>query len=943
MKVIGLRIRLTADGKELKGEIANASKSVQQLGRDAKEAGGKSERGAIGVGKLGREAKKTALKTKKLTGSLAEETRVANRASRSMKDFAGTLAVVQGPLGPLAGRVGALGAVFGRVSGMALAATAGVTAFSVVMSKSIGAAANYNSQMNRLRALIRGTGGAAGLTAQEIDAFSISLGENTLTSATAVRDAAGMLLSFRSISGSQFKETLSLSQDLAATMRTDLRGAAVQLAKALEQPEIGLTMLRRAGVSFTKQQKDQIITLAKSGRQFEAQQLILDSVRKTVGGAGVGEASGLIGAVDTLGERWSNLLITIGNSSGVLKPLTKAVTLLSENLRSIATGALLAAKLAAIGFAGKMALVALETNAVTFSLAGLRAASLGLFMLYKTGGIKSVLAAPFISMTAATKTAFAGVSKLRIATSALFAAYAGWQIGSYLSDQFAIVRQSGVALVAGLVKGWTYTKSAFELMGAGISIAWDTMIAGMKHALGSFLDLTSRAIDKLPFMDGVAASVKGYATQLQHAQGPLETFAAAQKRINDERDRTISQQDKILSAMFADAGKSKSAPTTPTQPTTGGGNTPSSPNASVGDPTKKLLSSAGSFTSQLSNKYKSSFERIAEKYSAMFDKLEALGKPGEKKLEALQTAYGQFVEQNWQKQEEKRKSILQRGVDAIAESLLSEDDRRKQALDNRVAMIQQAQDDGLISEQRGLELRNQLHADYDQQLADQKLQAMQDFEQNATDLKAQFAQIASSNQLVNLKSLQKNLIAFGKSAQKIDKTTFQGKLQIASSGLKMVSGLMASHNRKAFEIGKAASIAQATVDGISAVMSTFKNMGGFPYGIIPAAIMGGIAATNVAKIASTKFGGGASSTASTGGAGGIPSVTGNASNVVPLNPSTGIPQHAAAAPAVKFQLHVTGDPSQMTEEAKRLLADEMTTRIAQNLANGHGGGLRAAA
>lgn len=193
----------------------------------------------------------------------------------------------------------------------------GFAALTGVFRRTIDEADQVDRQMRKLDAIIKSTGQSAGLTADDIDKFSRSLAASTLASTAGVRDAAGVLLTFRSISGETFKETLTLAQDLAATLGTDLKGATLQLGKALEDPATGLTALRRSGVSFTQAEQDLIKSLQESGRAFEAQSLILDKVRQQVGGAGAGEAGGLSGAVDTLSQRWGEFLEAVGNSAAL--------------------------------------------------------------------------------------------------------------------------------------------------------------------------------------------------------------------------------------------------------------------------------------------------------------------------------------------------------------------------------------------------------------------------------------------------------------------------------------------------------------------------------------------------------------------------------------------------------------------------------------------------
>jgi hypothetical protein len=72
---------------------------------------------------------------------------------------------------------------------------------------------------------------------------------------------------------------------MAAVLKTDARGSAVQLGKALENPIKGVTALARAGTTFTEQQREQIKVLVESGKLLEAQDLILTEVESQYGGA----------------------------------------------------------------------------------------------------------------------------------------------------------------------------------------------------------------------------------------------------------------------------------------------------------------------------------------------------------------------------------------------------------------------------------------------------------------------------------------------------------------------------------------------------------------------------------------------------------------------------------------------------------------------------------
>ena len=109
-----------------------------------------------------------------------------------------------------------------------------------------------------------------------------------------------------------------------------MRTAALQLGKALEEPEIGLSALRRVGVSFSEEQKEQIKVLSLTGRQAEAQSLILKALKEQVGGAGEGAAGGLAGAFDTLGDNITLVFEKSEQGKKIVNALTNSINFLSN-------------------------------------------------------------------------------------------------------------------------------------------------------------------------------------------------------------------------------------------------------------------------------------------------------------------------------------------------------------------------------------------------------------------------------------------------------------------------------------------------------------------------------------------------------------------------------------------------------------------------------------
>lgn len=86
------------------------------------------------------------------------------------------------------------------------------------------------------------------------------------------------------------------------------RGAMLQVGKALNDPVKGMNALRRAGVTFSDQQKKQIKAFVDQGKTAEAQKIILGELRKEFGGA----AAASTDAAQKANVAWANFKERIG-------------------------------------------------------------------------------------------------------------------------------------------------------------------------------------------------------------------------------------------------------------------------------------------------------------------------------------------------------------------------------------------------------------------------------------------------------------------------------------------------------------------------------------------------------------------------------------------------------------------------------------------------------
>ena len=283
---------------------------------------------------------------KKGTEKVSKATKKAGTAAGQFQDkfrrASQSIAAIQGPLGPVAGRLTSLGTIIGNVGLKAAGVTLAIAALVFGLGKMVSAGAKAERQFKKLEGILKATGGAAGLSLLEIEELSQQIGKETLASTQEIRDAAGVLLTFKSITGNTFKEALQLSQDLAEVGFGSAKSAAMQLGKALEEPEIGLSALRRVGVSFTESQKEQIKVLDFTGKKMESQAIMLKALNEQVGGAGVNAADGLAGALDTLNEEFTIFLennaltrVALSIITGLMKGLNKVFGTFEGHIKSL--------------------------------------------------------------------------------------------------------------------------------------------------------------------------------------------------------------------------------------------------------------------------------------------------------------------------------------------------------------------------------------------------------------------------------------------------------------------------------------------------------------------------------------------------------------------------------------------------------------------------------
>ncbi len=242
--------------------------------------------------------------------------------NKSVKGIAQGATAIQGPMGGVASRITVLNGLF-TSGNIALAGfTAGLATLTAGAYKSLKVFDEYQRGQLKTEALVKATGNAAGLSAEQLQDHANEVALNTLASVGGIVEAQNVLQTFKTVSGDTFKQAIVLSQDMAAVFGGSAKDKAVQLGKALEDPLKGITALNKSGVTFSETQKDMIRSMVDVGDTASAQKIILRQVAEQVAGAGSGEAGGLSGTVDTLSQRWDELLLSWSKTSGTASTVT---------------------------------------------------------------------------------------------------------------------------------------------------------------------------------------------------------------------------------------------------------------------------------------------------------------------------------------------------------------------------------------------------------------------------------------------------------------------------------------------------------------------------------------------------------------------------------------------------------------------------------------------
>lgn len=285
---------------------------------------------------------------------------------------------------------------------MALVGTAAFAGISAIIYKATEAAGEAQQVQAQLNAVLKSTHGAAGLYIEDLNDQAAALQKLTTYGDEAINSAQSLLLTFTNIKGPVFQQATQTILDMSTALGQDLKSSSIQVGKALNDPILGVSALRKVGVSFTKDQEDVIKKLVETGHTVEAQTLILKELNTEFGGSAAAAADTFAGRMQQVKNQVGDLFEAIGYAlipkiQELLEKIQPVIQMMIEWATAhpqliaglLAAGLAVSALVAGVGFLGLVlpavitgfGFLAIAIGAISFPMVLLTAAIIAIVAL----------------------------------------------------------------------------------------------------------------------------------------------------------------------------------------------------------------------------------------------------------------------------------------------------------------------------------------------------------------------------------------------------------------------------------------------------------------------------------------------------------------------------------------------------------------------------------
>jgi hypothetical protein len=322
---------------------------------------------------------------------------------------------------------------------------------------SVKAAMESKDALAQVNAALASMGNQAGRTSEQLQAMAGGLMKQSLFDDDEIlRKVTANMLTFGNVAGENFDKAQLAAVNLAARLGTDLQSATLMVGKALNDPAKGIAALKRAGIQFTEQQKEQIETMVAAGNAAGAQAIMLAELEKQFGGAA--KAARDANPFAVMQQSWAEFQEKVGDQLLKAMPaITSAITAVLEAFNSLSPG---------------------MQQAVV--IGGVLAAALGPVLIV-LGSLVTV-AAPLIAAFSTIAGAIGGLSGIVVAAAASFAG-----LMTVLAPILIPLAAVAAAVTAVYLawKHWDQIKALVSDIGAAVSTWWNGTVKPVFAAMGA--------------------------------------------------------------------------------------------------------------------------------------------------------------------------------------------------------------------------------------------------------------------------------------------------------------------------------------------------------------------------------------------------------------------------------------------------------------------------
>lgn len=220
--------------------------------------------------------------------------------------------------------------VEGKLMGLA-GAVAGLVSVGAILGKVTTETLQAEREQALLGASLKATGNQAGYSQARLNDLAGALEGISTISAGEFNQAQTVILGFTNIVGTQVPKALMAAADYSVRTGADMKSAAEVIGRALDVPSVGMSSLQKQGFKFSESQIEAARQLERTGRVAEAQQIVLNALNETYGGAAVAARDTFGGALTGLQSQLNGLLT---GDAGSFSEAKKAVEGLTDLLAS---------------------------------------------------------------------------------------------------------------------------------------------------------------------------------------------------------------------------------------------------------------------------------------------------------------------------------------------------------------------------------------------------------------------------------------------------------------------------------------------------------------------------------------------------------------------------------------------------------------------------------